>query len=352
MSKTITASAKVSSTANWRDYYELTKPRVVMLLLLTALVGMCLATPTWVDPIILTAGMLGIGLLSSAAAVINHVVDHRIDSIMARTFNRPVARGKVSVNKALAFAGILGGAAPPLLGWTAVTGEIHAYGLLLVLIVFTWTPPHFWALAIHREKDYAKAEIPMLPNTHGIEFTKTCVVLYTVLLCAVCALPYLTGMSGGLYLLGSSLVQEKVQEKSQQKWLGLIALLSLILGVYLALTIAPPGLKGSWTIAFVGYTFCPDICPVTLAEINQVYAQLQESVVDTPLQVWFLSVDPKRDTVERLNEYINYFNDDFMGSTGPHTELFPLVRSMGMMYSISESTDNPNYHKMRQHCRS
>jgi len=254
MSKTITASAKVSSTANWRDYYELTKPRVVMLLLLTALVGMCLATPTWVDPIILTAGMLGIGLLSSAAAVINHVVDHRIDSIMARTFNRPVARGKVSVNKALAFAGILGvlgflslalfvnmltawltlaslvgyavvytmylkratpqnivigglaGAAPPLLGWTAVTGEIHAYGLLLVLIVFTWTPPHFWALAIHREKDYAKAEIPMLPNTHGIEFTKTCVVLYTVLLCAVCALPYLTGMSGGLYLLGSSLL--------------------------------------------------------------------------------------------------------------------------------------------------
>lgn len=177
-------------------------------------------------------------------------------------------------------------------------------------------------------------------------------------------------------------MQEKVQEKSQQKWLGLIALLSLILGVYLALTIAPPGfkdsplseqteflswypqaralsdfeiskhdgssmtnedLKGSWTIAFVGYTFCPDICPVTLAEINQVYAQLQESVVDTPLQVWFLSVDPKRDTVERLNEYINYFNDDFMGSTGPHTELFPLVRSMGMMYSISESTDNPNY---------
>lgn len=177
-------------------------------------------------------------------------------------------------------------------------------------------------------------------------------------------------------------MQEKVQEKSQQKWLGLIALLSLILGVYLALTIAPPGfkdsplseqteflswypqaralsdfeiskhdgssmtnedLKGNWTIAFVGYTFCPDICPVTLAEINQVYAQLQESVVDTPLQVWFLSVDPKRDTVERLNEYINYFNDDFMGSTGPHTELFPLVRSMGMMYSISESTDNPNY---------
>ncbi len=254
MSKSIAATTTTSAGATWRDYYELTKPRVVMLLLLTALVGMCLATSTWVDPVVLSAGMLGIGLLSSAAAVINHVVDHRIDSIMARTFNRPVAKGKVSVKRALIFAGVLGsvgfialalfvnmltawltlaslvgyaviytmylkratpqnivigglaGAAPPLLGWTAVTGEIHAYGLLLVLIVFTWTPPHFWALAIHREKDYAKAKIPMLPNTHGVEFTKTCVVLYTLLLCAVCLLPYLTGMSGGLYLVGSSLL--------------------------------------------------------------------------------------------------------------------------------------------------
>nr|WP_136250839.1 heme o synthase [Ningiella ruwaisensis] len=254
MRQSLSASAKLSSSASWRDYYELTKPRVVMLLLLTALVGMCLATPTWVDPVVLTAGMLGIGLLSSAAAVINHVVDHRIDSIMARTFNRPVARGKVSPKRALLFAATLGvvgfvllaafvnmltawltlaslvgyaviytmylkratpqnivigglaGAAPPLLGWTAVTGEIHAYGLLLVLIIFTWTPPHFWALAIHREKDYAKAKIPMLPNTHGVEFTKTCVVLYTLLLCAICLLPYLTGMSGPLYLVGSSLL--------------------------------------------------------------------------------------------------------------------------------------------------
>ncbi|MFT6738340.1 MAG: protoheme IX farnesyltransferase, partial [Kangiellaceae bacterium] len=234
----------ISNTASWRDYYELTKPRVVMLLLLTALVGMCLATTTWVEPQILIAGMLGIGMLSSAAAVINHVVDHKIDSVMARTFNRPVARGKISVQRALMFASILAvtgfialavfvnmltawltllglvgyafiytmylkratpqnivigglaGAVPPLLGWTAVTGEIHAYGLLLVLIVFTWTPPHFWALAIHREKDYAKAKIPMLPNTHGIDFTKTCIILYTVLLCLICVLPYLTGMSG------------------------------------------------------------------------------------------------------------------------------------------------------------
>lgn len=241
-------------SASWRDYYELTKPRVVMLLLLTALVGMCLATSTWVDPQILIAGMVGIGFLSSAAAVINHVVDHKIDSVMARTFNRPVAKGKVSIASALTFAfvlavtgfaslavfvnmltawltllglvgyavvytmylkratpqniviGGLAGAIPPLLGWTAVTGEIHAYGLLLVLIVFTWTPPHFWALAIHREKDYAKAKIPMLPNTHGIEFTKTCIVLYTVLLCLVCVLPYLTGMSGLFYLAGSTIL--------------------------------------------------------------------------------------------------------------------------------------------------
>jgi protoheme IX farnesyltransferase len=250
----VKAASKKIAQATWRDYYELTKPKVVMLLLLTALVGMCLATDTWVDPVVLVAGMLGIGMLSSAAAVINHAVDHKIDAVMARTFNRPVAKGKVSIEKALAFAAILGvlgfaalaifvnmltawltllslvgyaviytmylkratpqnivigglaGAAPPLLGWTAVTGEIHAYGLLLVLIVFTWTPPHFWALAIHREKDYAKAKIPMLPNTHGIDFTKTCIVLYTVLLCLICLLPYLTGMSGPVYLVGSSLL--------------------------------------------------------------------------------------------------------------------------------------------------
>ncbi len=239
-------------TASWRDYYEMTKPNVVMLLLLTALVGMCLATPQWVDWKILIAGLVGIGLLSSAAAVINHVVDHKIDSQMARTFNRPVAKGKVSVSHALIFAAVmavagygilelavnrltamltlaslvgyafvytmflkratpqniviggLAGAAPPLLGWTAVTGEIHAHALLLVLIIFTWTPPHFWALAIHREKDYAKAKVPMLPVTHGIEFTKTSVLLYTVLLCLVCLLPYLTGMSNLIYLIGST----------------------------------------------------------------------------------------------------------------------------------------------------
>lgn len=254
------SAAYVSNTSrrptqvSWRDYYELTKPNVVMLLLLTALVGMCLATPTWVDAVTLTAGMIGIGFLSASAAVINHAVDHQIDSKMARTFNRPVAKGKVSINNALTFALVLGiagfallallvnmltawltlaslvgyagvytlflkratpqnivigglaGAAPPLLGWTAVTGEVHAHALLLVLIIFTWTPPHFWALAIHREKDYAKAKIPMLPVTHGVNYTKTSVLLYTVLLSLVCLLPYLVGMSDLIYLIGSTLL--------------------------------------------------------------------------------------------------------------------------------------------------
>jgi protoheme IX farnesyltransferase len=237
-----------------QDYYELTKPKVVLLLLLTALVGMCLASDTWISWQILIAGLIGIGFLSSAAAVVNHVVDREIDGKMARTFNRPVAKGKVTPQKALifaavltvvgyvilelwvnrltavlTFAGLLGyavvytmylkratpqnivigglaGAIPPLLGWTAVTGEIHAHALLLVLIVFIWTPPHFWALAIHREKDYAKAQVPMLPVTHGIDFTKTSILLYTVLLCVVCLLPYLVGMSGLIYLIGSSLL--------------------------------------------------------------------------------------------------------------------------------------------------
>tara|TARA_Y200000002_G_scaffold371810_1_gene368882 strand:- start:953 stop:1870 length:918 start_codon:yes stop_codon:yes gene_type:complete len=257
MAKSVSLHARSSrqhQVVTWRDYYEMTKPNVVMLLLLTALVGMCLATPNWVNAKILICGLLGIGMLSASAAVINHVVDHKIDSVMARTFNRPVAKGKVSINHALWFAGTLGvlgfvvlalfvnmltawltlaslvgyafiytmylkratpqnivigglaGAAPPLLGWTAVTGEVHSHALLLVLIIFTWTPPHFWALAIHREKDYAKAKVPMLPVTHGVAFTKTSVLLYTVLLGLVCLLPYLTGMSDLIYLIGSSLL--------------------------------------------------------------------------------------------------------------------------------------------------
>ena len=168
----------------------------------------------------------------------------------------------------------------------------------------------------------------------------------------------------------------------QLKWVSLLAIFALSLGVYLAITIAPPGTKppnlanqtkhmswypaprqlatfelnthrnetmrnsdllGYWTLVFVGYTFCPDICPVTLAELNKVYPELEQFEKSSPLKVWFLSVDPKRDTSERLNEYISYFNPEFVASTGGHDQLFPLVRSMGMTYSMTESTDKPNY---------
>lgn len=247
----IANSSVVDSKTTWRDYYEITKPRVVALLVLTALVGMCLSTPSVIPWQVLIPSMLGIGLLSSAAAAINHIVDERIDSVMKRTHNRPMPNGKISQTQAivfaaslaligfillyalvnpltawLTFAGLVGygfiytmylkratpqnitigglaGAIPPLLGWTAMTGEIHANALLLVLLIFTWTPPHFWALAIHRRDDYAKVNIPMLPVTHGINFTKTQILLYTVLLFVVGLLPYLVGMSNWLYLVGA-----------------------------------------------------------------------------------------------------------------------------------------------------
>ena len=237
--------------ANWRAYYDMTKPKVVALLVLTALVGMSLSVSGSLPWQLLLPAMLGIGLLSSAAAAINHIVDEKIDSAMGRTHNRPLPEGRVSVINAVIFAtsmaligfvilyslvnpltafltlsglvgysfiytmylkratpqnitiGGLAGAIPPLLGWTAMTNEIAPNALLLVLIIFTWTPPHFWALAIHRKNEYAKVNIPMLPVTHGVSFTKTQILLYTVLLFVVCLLPYLVGMSNWLYLLGA-----------------------------------------------------------------------------------------------------------------------------------------------------
>jgi heme o synthase len=253
MSKTATIEQDAidNSSATWRDYYEITKPRVVALLVLTALVGMCLSVPSTIPWQLLIPAMLGIGMLSSAAAAINHIVDQRIDSVMARTHRRPLPNGRISQTSAitfaaglaiigfvmlytlvnpltawLTFAGLVGygfvytmylkratpqnitigglaGAIPPLLGWTAMTNEIHPHALLLVLLIFTWTPPHFWALAIHRKNDYAKVNIPMLPVTHGVSFTKTQILLYTVLLFVVGLLPYLVGMSNWLYLLGA-----------------------------------------------------------------------------------------------------------------------------------------------------
>lgn len=236
---------------DWRDYVELCKPRVVLLMLLTVIVGMYLATPGWVKLSLVGFTLLGIGLCAGSAAAINHLVDRHIDSIMARTKKRPVAHGRVSVRQALGFAVIIGvsgiailvvfvnqltalltfvtligyagvytgylkratsqnivigglaGAAPPLLGWTAVTNQLDPQALLLVLIIFTWTPPHFWALAIYRFEEYQHAQIPMLPVTHGIQFTKLNVYLYTILLLVVSILPFVVGMSGLLYLVGA-----------------------------------------------------------------------------------------------------------------------------------------------------
>jgi len=236
---------------NWRAYYDITKPKVVALLVLTALVGMSLSVPGGLPWQLLLPAMLGIALLSSAAAAINHIVDEKIDTVMGRTHNRPLPEGRISATNAIVFAtsiallgfiilyalvnpltafltlaglvgysfvytmylkratpqnitiGGLAGAIPPLLGWTAMTNEIAPNALLLVLIIFTWTPPHFWALAIHRKDDYAKVNIPMLPVTHGVSFTKTQILLYTVLLFVVCLLPYLVGMSNWLYLVGA-----------------------------------------------------------------------------------------------------------------------------------------------------
>jgi protoheme IX farnesyltransferase len=256
MSKTMSEKTLAEPNLNlqrplWRDYLELCKPKVVLLMLLTSLIGMLLATTEFVGIDILIFGNLGIALCAGSAATINHLVDRHVDQKMQRTHNRPIAKGRVEPQQALLFAlvtgalgmavllyfinaltawltlasllgyavvytlflkratpqniviGGLAGAAPPLLGWTAVTNSIDGHGLLLVLIIFAWTPPHFWALAVHRKDDYAKADIPMLPVTHGERYTKLHILLYTIILCLVTILPYLTGMFNWLYLLGA-----------------------------------------------------------------------------------------------------------------------------------------------------
>jgi heme o synthase len=239
------------SVATWRDYVALTKPRVVYLIVFTALIGMLMATPGLVPLDILILGNLGIGLAAASAAAINHVAEHRIDALMARTQNRPLPHGELAVPQALSFALVLGflsmyilvafintltavltflsligyaiiytmflkhatpqniviggaaGAAPPVLGWAAVTGTLDPHALLLFLIIFAWTPPHFWALAIYRRNEYAKANIPMLPITHGTAFTRLHVLFYTILMVAVTLLPYATYMSGLIYLVSA-----------------------------------------------------------------------------------------------------------------------------------------------------
>jgi protoheme IX farnesyltransferase len=236
------------------QYLELCKPRVVVLIVFTAIVGMCLAVPGWPPLIPFVAGTLGISFAASSAAAINHLLDHRIDAKMARTKRRPLASGQLTERNVLIFAMALGllamtilvlwvnfltailtflsligyaivytvwlkratpqniviggaaGAAPPVLGWTAVTGSLDPQALLLFLIIFVWTPPHFWALAIYRKAEYALVDIPMLPVTHGSAFTRLQILLYTVLLMIVTTLPYLTHMSGIVYLAGVSVL--------------------------------------------------------------------------------------------------------------------------------------------------
>lgn len=241
----------VISELAWRDFYALCKPKIVAMIVFTAIVGMFLSTPGMIPIDAFLFGSLGIGLAAASAAAINHIVDEKIDSMMARTNSRPLPKGKLSSYSAIIFAlclsvlsllvltvfvnmltavltmvslvgygfvysmylkratpqniviGGAAGAAPPVLGWTAITGSLDPSSLLLFLIIFTWTPPHFWALAIYRRKEYAKANIPMLPVTHGVKFTSLHILLYTIVLFIASLLPYITLMSGPVYLVGA-----------------------------------------------------------------------------------------------------------------------------------------------------
>jgi heme o synthase len=234
-----------------RAFYALTKPRVVSLILLTAVIGMLLATPGMVPPGLMLAATLGIALVAGAAAAINCLVERKIDALMRRTRRRPLVRGELSTRETLAFAGVMGGtglwilayyvnqltmwlalgtfvgyaviytlvlkpatpqniviggasgAMPPVLGWAAVTGQVSTEAMLLFLIIFAWTPPHFWSLALYRTEDYARAGVPMLPVTHGAHYTRLQVLLYTLILFAASLLPYVVQMSGLAYLLAA-----------------------------------------------------------------------------------------------------------------------------------------------------
>jgi protoheme IX farnesyltransferase len=235
----------------WREYFALCKPKVVSLIVFTAVVGMLLASPGMIPADILFFGTLGIALGAASGAAVNHWVDQRIDAVMERTQGRPLPQGQLSSRAAITFAIALGalsmvilvtfvntltaaltlvslmgyavvytmflkrstphnivlggaaGAAPPVLGWTAVTGEINTEALLLFLVIFIWTPPHFWALAIRRRREYARAGIPMLPVTHGVQFTKLNILLYTLMLFAVTLMPFVIQMSGLIYISGA-----------------------------------------------------------------------------------------------------------------------------------------------------
>jgi protoheme IX farnesyltransferase len=250
-------SIALAGVGGWRDFLELTKPKVSLLIVFTAIVGMILASPGFVPLSALIFGTVGIALASGSAAAFNHVLDRRIDEQMARTRRRPLPTGHLQMTHAVVFAVLLAvasmlilsllvnlltaaltfcsligyaivytmwlkratpqniviggaaGAAPPVLGWAAVTNSVDPQALLLFLIIFTWTPPHFWALAIARRDDYAKASIPMLPVTHGIPYTRLQIVLYTILLVLSTLLPYLCGMSGFIYLAAAVILNAR-----------------------------------------------------------------------------------------------------------------------------------------------
>ncbi len=242
---------------SWKDYLSLCKPKVVLVMLLTALVGMLLAQDSLPSIVQMLIGLIGIALASGSAAAVNHVMDRKIDQKMARTKGRPLPQGKLTAKQAISFAGCIGvlgigmlavfvneltawltlfaligyavvytvwlkratpqnivigglaGAAPPLLGWTAITGSIEPNSLLLVLIIFAWTPPHFWSLCIARKADYEKAGVPMLPVTHGSQYTRLQIVLYSFIMLLTTLFPYMTGMSGLIYLLGVSVINAR-----------------------------------------------------------------------------------------------------------------------------------------------
>ncbi len=247
----MTVLALNSVTGNWRKYYNLCKPKVVFLIVFTAIVGMLLSTQGALPLDTFIAATVGIGLAAASGAALNHWVDQRIDVVMERTHNRPLPQGEMSSRSALLFAlslavismvilliwtnplttlltltslvgyaviytmflkrttpqnivlGGAAGAAPPMLGWAAMTGEVNTEALLLFLIIFVWTPPHFWALAIKRRDEYARAGLPMLPVTHGIVFTKFHILLYTMLLLSVTLMPFVIQMTGLIYFAGA-----------------------------------------------------------------------------------------------------------------------------------------------------
>ncbi len=236
------------------QYFQLTKPRVVSLIVFCAVIGMFLSVPGAVPPVVLVAATTGIALIAGAAAAVNCLIEQRIDAVMARTRGRPLPRGEVNSRQTLLFSGVIGGmgltllywfvnpltmwltlatfvgyaiiytiflkpatpqniviggasgAMPPILGWAAVTGEVTSEALLLFLIIFVWTPPHFWSLALYRTQEYAKAGMPMLPVTHGPEYTRLQILLYTILLVGVTIMPFVIQMSGLIYLASALLL--------------------------------------------------------------------------------------------------------------------------------------------------